>query len=99
VVEECRKRVEHLAGGHRRQERARRWVRAPTRAYLKLKVRRRLPWDADGAEAAEPRRGEAAAGPGSSVAAAMALEPGSTAAQSSRGGLERPGRTEIRWPR
>jgi hypothetical protein len=63
------------------RERAGRWVRARTRAYLKLKVRRRLPWDADGAEAAAPRRGEAAAGPWSSVAAAMAQEPGSTAAQ------------------
>jgi len=67
VVAQCRKQVEHLAGGHA-------WVRACTRAYLKLKVMRRLPWDADGAEAAEPRRGEAAAGPGSSVAAAMALD-------------------------
>ena len=57
-------------------------MRARTRAYLKMKVRRRLPWDADGAEAAVPRRGEAAvAGPGSSVAAAMALEPGSSTEQ------------------
>jgi hypothetical protein len=47
-------------------------------AYLKLKVRRRLQWDTNGAEAAKPRRGEAAADPRSSVAAAMAQDPSST---------------------
>lgn len=59
--------------GHRRREHSEVVGEGP---YLKLKVRGRRLCDADGAEATEPRRGEAAAGPGSSVAAAMAEEPG-----------------------
>lgn len=81
-MQSCRQQIEHLAVDHawtaplapRASEQA---SGGRTRAYLKLKVRQRLQWDANDAKAAEPRRGESWDGCWVEAAAHMAVGGGS----------------------